>query len=289
MFHRLLGSELIPWKYIRIEQCIGLVGVSLIIFLTLCVYLGAKCIHSQVISSSSDIQIQAFWKPGLSENDVRNTWQQAKHIPGVHRVATYTSAQALEYMHETLGSDLDLSWMTEHNPLPPTAVLYAEISDAHPASEILAEVDDLPGVEKVHSNPMQVQAAEIWTTMASTVVWPLIIVLLITQAVLLANTVRMSMTKLQADIHVLRLVGATRRAYLSPILSRMILLTLGGTALALIGAKVLQVRANHILSAPPFHLGCPFVSWPELLATLFGACLVTGLSCALAIHWQDDL
>jgi cell division transport system permease protein len=192
-------------------------------------------------------------------------------------------------MQKTLGPDLDLSWMTDQNPLPPTAVLYSTISDSVPASNIIEKVHNLSGVEKVHSNPFQLQAAAAWSQLASTVVWPLITVLLATQAVLLANTVRMSMTKLHGDIHVLRLVGAARWAYHAPILTRMSLLTLLGTGLALAGAKLIQIRVDMILSAPPFHLGCPFVSWPEVFIIFLGAGLVTILSSALAIYWQDQV
>jgi len=141
----------------------------------------------------------------------------------------------------------------------------------------------------VHSNPFQVQAAAVWSQLASTVVWPMITVLLATQAVLLANTVRMSMTKLHGDIHVLRLVGAARWAYHVPILTRMSLLTLLGTSLALAGAKLIQIRVGMILSAPPFHLGCPFLSWPELFIIFLGTGLVTVLSSALAICVQDQV
>lgn len=289
MPHRLLGSELITWKYIRTEQIIVLCGVILIIFLASCVYLASKCIHTHVVSASSDIQIQVYWNPDMPAEEVSLAWDKAAQIPGVDRLATYTSAQALSSIQKSLGPDLDLSWMTDQNPLPPTAVLYATISDSFPATHIIQEVHTLSGVEKVHSNPFQVQAAEMWSQLSSTVVWPLITVLLATQAVLLANTVRMSMAKLHVDIHVLRLVGATRWAYHVPILTRMLLLTLLGTGLALGGAKLIQVRADKILSAPPFHLGCPFLSWPELFIIFLGAGLVTVLSSALAISGQNQV
>ena len=289
MPHRLLGSELITWKYIRTEQIIVLCGVILIIFLTMCIYLASKCIHTHVVSSSADIQIQVYWSPEMPAEEVRLAWDTAAQIPGVDRLATYTAAQALNSMQKTLGPDLDLSWMTVQNPLPPTAVLYATISDSVPASHIIEKVHNLSGVEKVHSNPFQVQAAAVWSQLASTIVWPMITVLLATQAVLLANTVRMSMTKLHGDIHVLRLVGAARWAYHVPILTRMSLLTLLGTGLALAGAKLIQIRVDMILSAPPFHLGCPFVSWPEMLIIFLGAGLVSVLSSALAIYGQDQV
>ena len=287
MIHRLLGSELITWKYIRTEQTIALLGVSCIILLTLCLYLAAKCIHSQVVSTS-DIQIQVFWTQDLPEGQVRKAWERSAQITGIDRVTTYSSAQALHSMQETLGSEIDLSWMQDHNPLPPTAILYASISQANSAGEILAQVHNLPGVERVHTNPLQMQSAEAWSALATTVVWPVMCILLAIQAVLLANTVRMSMTKLHADIDVLRLVGAARWAYLAPILTRMILLTLAGTTLALAGAKLIQVRVQEILASPPLHLECPFLSWPELGAAFLGAGLVSGLSCTLAIYWQDE-
>lgn len=286
MLSRLLGSELISWKYIRTEQVIAFLGVGLIMFLALCAFLGAKCIHSQIVSSASDIQIQAFWKSDQSMDHVRQAWEDARQLPSVHSIATFTPAQALKQMQDDIGQNVELSWLTEKNPLPPTAVVQANISQNSTATELVRQIEALPGVDRVHSNPLEVHAAESWRRIALTIVWPLITVLLLTQAVILANTVRLSLNRLHEDILVLRLIGATRWACQAPILFRMLTLTFAGTTLALGGLKLVQVQALEVLSSPPFHWSCPFLSWPEILAAYLCACAVTGLSSVLAIHSQ---
>lgn len=283
---RLLGSELISWKYVRTEQIIAFFGVGLIMFLALCAFFGAKCLQSLIASSASDIQIQAFWKPDLSMDQVRKEWDDASQFPSVHNIATFTPSQALKKMQEDIGPDLELSWLTDQNPLPPTAVVQANISRNSTAADVVKHIEELPGVDQVHSNPLEVHAAESWRRIAATIVWPVITVLLLTQAVILANTVRLSLTKLHDDIVVLRLVGATRWTCQAPILLRMLALTLGGTTLALFGLKLVQLQAHEVLSSPPFHLSCPFLSWPEIFAAYLGASAVSALSSVLAIRRQ---
>ncbi|MFO7878367.1 MAG: permease-like cell division protein FtsX [Desulfovermiculus sp.] len=286
MLSRLLGSELISWKYIRTEQIIAFLGVGLIMFLALCAFLAAKCIHSQIVSSASDIQIQAFWKSDQSMDHVRQAWEDARQLRSVHSISTFTPAQALKQMQDDIGQNVELSWLTDKNPLPPTAVVQANISQNSTASELVRQIEALPGVDRVHSNPLEVHAAESWRRIALTIVWPLITVLLLTQAVILANTVRLSLNRLHEDILVLRLIGATRWACQAPILFRMLALTFAGTTLALGGLKLVQIQALEVLSSPPFHWSCPFLSGPEILAAFLCASAVTGLSSVLAIRSQ---
>lgn len=286
MLSRLLGSELISWRYIRTEQIIAFLGVGLIMFLALCAFLGAKCIHSQIVSSAADIQIQAFWKPDQPMDQVRQTWEDARKLPSVHRIVTFTPVQALKQLQDDIGQDVELSWLRDQNPLPPTAVVQASISRNSTAAGLVQRIEALPGVDRVHSNPLEVHAAESWRRIALTIVWPLITVLLLTQAVILANTVRLSLNRLHEDILVLRLIGATRWACQAPILFRMLALTFAATTLALCGLKLVQLLALEVLSSPPFHWSCPFLSWPEILAAYLCACAVTGLSSVLAIHSQ---
>jgi cell division transport system permease protein len=286
MLSRLLGSELISWKYIRTEQIIAFLGVGLIMFLALCAFLGAKWIHSLLVSSATDIQIQVFWKPDQPMDQVRMAWDEARQLPSVDGVATFTPAQALKQMQSDIGQNVELSWLKDHNPLPPTAVIQANISHNSTATELVRQIESLPGVDRVHSNPLEVHAAESWRHIALTIVWPLITVLLLTQAVVLANTVRLSLSRLHEDILVLRLIGATRWACQAPILFRMLALTFAGTTLALLGLRLVQLQALEVLSSPPFHWSCPFLSWPEILAAYLCASAVTGLSSILAIHSQ---
>lgn len=286
MLSRLLGSDLISWKYIRTEQIIAFLGVGLIMFLALCAFLGAKCIHTQIVSQAADIQIQAFWKPDQSMDQVRLAWEQASQLPSVDRIITFTPAQALQQMQADIGKNAELTWLKDHNPLPATAVIQANVSQNSTAAGLVRQIEALPGVERVHSNPLEVHAAESWKRISLTIVWPLITVLLLTQAVILANTVRLSLHRLHEDILVLRLIGATRWACHAPILFRMLALTCAGTVLAIGALKLIQLQALEVLSSPPFHWSCPFLSWPEILAAFLCASAVTGLSSVLAIHSQ---
>lgn len=286
MLHRLLGSELITWKYIRAEQITALLGATLIMFLALCAYLSGKCISTHILSSATDIQVQVFFESQAPMDAVRASWDEIRRLPEVSQVRTFTPSQALHQMQEVIGPDMDLSWTKGQNLLPPTAVIHASFADPSTAPAFVRQVQEVPQVKKVHSNPLEVHAAQAWTTISATVLWPLLTVLLLTLAVLLANTIRMSLGKLQTDIQVLRLVGAPRWACHTPILTRMITLTLVGTLLAVCFSHLTLSQARDVLSAPPLYVTCPFLSWIEIGVACLGACAVCALSCTLAIHRQ---
>jgi cell division transport system permease protein len=278
-----LNSDLISWKYIRIEQLIAFCGVGLIMFLSVCAYVSSKCLYTLAQSATADIQVQAFWSPDYPLDKIQSEWKKADNLPAVIETITFTPSQALHKIQKELGPSLDFSWL-DKNPLPPTAIFRLSPGNDQPALDIIQKIRDLPGVDKVHTNPLQLYTAKAWQELLHSVLWPLISLLLLTQAVLLANTVRLVLFKLESDIHVLRLVGANRRDCQLPIIIRMLFLTAVGTTAALGGAKFLHFQVSAIVSSPPLHIPCPFLSFIELSAIFLCAFVVTGLSCSLAIH-----
>jgi len=283
MVRPLLSSDLISWKNIRIEQWIAFFGVGLIMFLAVCAYGSSKCLSTLAQSASSDVQAQAFWSPDYPLGKIRSEWEMADDLPTVVETITFTPSQALQHIQQELGAGLDFSWL-DKNPLPPTAIFRLSPSKDQPAMDIIQQIRDLPGVDRVHTNPLQLYTAKAWRELLHSVLWPFISVLVLTQAVLLANTVRMALFKLESDIHVLRLVGANRLDCQLPIIIRMLCLTAAGTTVALGGAKLLHFQVSAIVSSPPLHIPCSFLSWTEVFAVFLCAFVVTGLSCSLAIH-----
>ena len=284
MLRRLFGSELLDWRSLRTEQVLTIIGASMILFLALCFVNASLFINSLVHRTASDFSLQVYWQADADISRIQRQWDQIAERAEVHSLSTFTPDEALQGLQDNLGQDISLSSLIARNPLPPTLVLRAKMGKKLSAQSLIRDLEALPLVAKVQMNPLEVHLAGTWKTLTTTVLWPLLLAFVAILAWLMANTLRLGLIDLQEDIQVLRLIGASRWTYLSPLFSRTLALTLSSLTLALFALKVVQIRVDVLLSSPPLDLSFPFLPWSMILCAYVLTASVSILSCTLAIR-----
>ena len=166
---------------------------------------------------------------------------------------------------------MDVTALAGKNPLPPTAIMHFMPADGDQAKwreETLRYLEKLPGVAKVQVNPLREEVARAWREISRKIMLPAICMLSGILALVVGNTVRLSLISRRTEIEILQLVGA-RNWYI-----RMPLITTGalsGLIGSLIGMALLRLVYWRLesLSIPPLLAEFKFLSiWQGILLVL---------------------
>ncbi len=280
LFFRLLGRGirdlgLHPWANI-----FTLVAVTMVSLLAGLFMLTLHNINQELLKTRGEVQFQVFWEPSTERDAYISQWEKLSEIEGLREIHTFTPQNALTQLSSALDKDGDFSYLNNSNPLPPTALLSFSVepgaSDENWASDLLKRLKSLKGVEKVHYNPMQIDLARGWINLTKTVVWPVIAFLGLVVALVVGNTMRLSLMTRKDEIEILYLVGAKQWFIRLPILTGGAVQGLLGGALATGILYGLQQFLQNMLNFPPLFMKIGFLPL-EQCAMLIGTVTLVGI------------
>ncbi|WP_320171608.1 permease-like cell division protein FtsX [Maridesulfovibrio sp.] len=281
VFFRLVGRGirdlgLHPWANI-----FTLVAVTMVSLLAGMFMLALHNVNQELLKSRGQVEIQIFWKPGSPLADIEKQWADLETIEGLRDIRTFTPENALKQLSGALSDSGDFSWLgADSNPLPPTALLSFSVEPSLKnerwAANLLRKLKGLPFVDKVHYNPLQIDLARGWINLAQSVVWPVIGFLGFVVALVVGNTMRLSLMTRLDEIEILYLVGAKQWFIRLPLLTGGALLGLLGSSIALGMLYGAQQIFSDILNFPPLFLKIGFLP-PEQCAILLGTVTFIGM------------
>lgn len=258
-----------PWS-----QMLTLAAVTLVAFLAGLFLLVLHNLDRELQQSHGEVQFQVYWQPGVDMELVAAQWAKLEKFDRMKDIKTFTPDQGLELLAATLGTSDDFAWLKGQSPIPATALMtFAVISDDQHAwaREIYLQLEQLPGVDKVSFNPLQLDLARSWAHFSNRVIWPLIMFLGLVLALVVGNTIKLSQVHRQHEVEILRLVGAARWYIQLPMLVSGAFLGLLGGSLALLMLKGVQLVIKDLLHFPPLWLRLEYL--PVNQALLFLAIL----------------
>jgi cell division transport system permease protein len=187
--------------------------------------------------------------------------------PELAELTTFTPDQAITVMQEALGQGTDLSWLRGRSPLPVTALATFRTPPDDPdfPARTFEELKALPGVASVHVNPLQMDLSRSVVDVSRTLLWPTGVFLLLLVALVVGNTVKLSLLARADEVAILRWWGA-KTWYIGcrswpaawPRACRR------GLALGLL--KMLQHSLADVLNVPPLWIRIAFLEWPQIAA-----------------------
>ncbi len=199
-------------------------------------------------------------------------------IPGLH------ARRRLIELAESLGESGDFSWLKEQNPLPHTALAAFAIPPEKQtdgwAAKLLTELKSLPGVEKVHYAPTQMDLAQGWIAVTRTVAWPVVGFLALVAALVVGNTIKLSLMTRRDEVEILSLVGAKPWYIRWPLLTGGFLQGVLGSAAGLGLLLVAQNTLKDALNIPPLFLQVRFLPLEQCVLLAGGVVFVS-----LAASW----
>jgi len=279
MFLRLMTRGVKDMAHHPLAQVLTLTAVTMVAFLGGMFMLLLHNLETHIVKTQGKVQFQIYWQAEADMDQVEGQWRELAKQPHLREIQTYTPDQGLDAMSETLGSGADLSWLKGQSPIPATALLYFDVPRGQEdwARQMLAHLEGLPGVAKVHFNPFQVDLARSWLAVSKQVVWPIIVFLGLVMALVVGNTIKLSMLTKREEVEILNLVGASRFYIRMPLLVGGVVQGLAGSLLALGMLKALQLSVRNVLNFPPLNLEVRFLPFEQVLI-LVGALTLVGLA-----------
>ncbi|MBF0481942.1 MAG: hypothetical protein HQK81_04455 [Desulfovibrionaceae bacterium] len=230
------------------------------------------------------VQFQVYWTASADLARVREQWSRLAQLPGLEGFSTFTPEQALAALQDSLDGAMDFSWLKGSSPLPPTALITFAVRDHSEAftREMYGRLKGLAGVERVTFNPLELDAASSWRRITRTLLWPLAGFCIAIAALVVGYTVRLSMLGHQAEIDVLRLVGARDWYIRLPLASSGAAMGLAGSLCALALLKAAQVYLADILYYPPVWIRIEFIPARQAAGLCLAVTLVSLIASWLA-------
>ena len=270
---RLVVQGLKDARHHPLSQLMTLGAVGLMVFLAGLFLIFLNTLDSELAAEQGEVVIQAYWRGNVDEGVLRAQWEEISHLPGLAKWQTYTPEEALKTLagrlQQTTG--VDVTGLAGKNPLPPTAIMHFLPADGDQAKwreETIKYLEKLPGVSKVQVNPLREEVARTWRDISRKIMLPAICMLSGILALVVGNTVRLSLISRRTEIEILQLVGA-RNWYI-----RMPLITTGalsGLIGSLIGMGLLRLVYWRLesLAIPPLLAEFKFLSiWQIILLVL---------------------
>lgn len=270
-----------------LAQALTLGAVTLAAFLAGLFLLLVVNLNQALLTAGGEFVFQVYWAPETPEAVLLEQWARLDALPGFQGKATYTPAQALDELGLALGGDAKAIRGLTGGALPPTAVVTLHAPQADPAAfvqQTLGALQGLSGVADIHYSALQVDLARSWQRFAHTVLWPLIVLLGLTAALMVGNTLRLSLAGRRDEVDILRLVGAGRWYIQLPLLVGGAVQGLAGGALALGLLALAHLALADLAATPPLSLEFHFLPLAHCLALLGGMALVGALASMVALR-----
>ncbi len=203
-----------PWALM-----LTLAAVSLVAFLAGLFLMALVSLNHQLGTVRGETVFQVYWRPGTDTAMIREQWDGIKHVPGFAQIKTFTPDEALRALGSRLvrsprgSSSLagNFPSLAGKSPLPATALI-SFMPDEDNFDKWMTEVTEylkgLPGVERVAATPLRDELGHAWRKVARYVMWPSIGFLCLVLALVVGNTIRLSLVARSQEIDILRLVGA---------------------------------------------------------------------------------
>ncbi|KAB1441787.1 cell division protein FtsX [Pseudodesulfovibrio senegalensis] len=285
-FFRLTGRGLgdivvHPWA-----NLLTLVAVAMVSLLAGFVLLGLHNVNMQLMKSRGQVQFQIYWKTDADPQLIEEQWESVGAMKHLVDIKGFTPQDALLELADSLGEAGDFSWLKENNPLPFSALASFAVPPQSQqkgwAAELLTRLKSMPGVDKVHYSPLQEDLAHGWTLISQAVIWPVIGFLGLVVAMVVGNTMRLSLLTRCDEIEILALVGAKPWYIRWPLITGGMVLGFTGSMAGLGLLKLAQNALADILNIPPLFIHIQFMPMEYCAALVGGVTLVAILSSFVA-------
>ena len=280
---RLMGQgirdlRLNPWA-----QVLTLAAVTLVAFLAGLFLMALVTLHHQLGTVRGETVFQVYWRPGTDLNAIHEQWKEVQHAPGFERIITYTPEQALEALGKGMGRRnmaYEFPFLSEESPLPATALITFAPKDTDIEAwlaELSRYLKELPGVERIAATPLRDELGQAWRKASRYVMWPTIAFLCLVLALVVGNTVRLSLIARTQEVEILKLVGAFNWYIRLPLLVGGAVIGLLGGGFALVMLHFMHMQIRNILNFPPLlmeiqflplELACLLLAVPALMGVI---------------------
>jgi cell division transport system permease protein len=225
----------------------------------------------------SQIEIAVYLKDDVDDAKAKDLASKFARDPRVASASYVPKKDGLKRMKAVLGADFDTSLLTT-NPLPNT--YHVRVKDPDSVPNVARWIGKDPRVAKTDYAADTVQKLLKTATVLGRAGLALIILLSISAAIVIANTIRLTVFARRREIAIMQLVGATNMYIRMPFIAEGMLAGILGAALAI---GVLALAEHQVV--PKLASTLAFVTFRVNELTLSLELLAVGAAVGLIASW----
>jgi len=225
----------------------------------------------------SQIEIAVFLKDDAGDAQAKSLALKLAADPRVASAVYVPRRDGLRRLKDVLGPDFDTSLLTA-NPLP--NAFHVRVKDADLVPAVARWIDHDPRVAKTDYAADTVQKLLKAAGVLGKVGLALIVLLSISAAIVIANTIRLTVFARRREIAIMQLVGATNMYIRMPFIAEGMLAGILGAAVAI---GVLSLAASQVV--PKIATTLSFVTFHVNAVALCFELIAVGAAVGLAASW----
>jgi cell division transport system permease protein len=225
------------------------------------------------------IEISVYLTDKSSAADAKRLMAAIKRDPRVRSVTYTPKAEGLRQMSERLRGQFDTSLLTS-NPFPDA--LHVSLVDPTQVTAVAAVVAKLPGVEKVEYQRDVVERVLRFVDVMGKIGLAFVALLVATAAIIISNTIRLTVYARRREIAIMQLVGASGTYIRLPFIFEGLITGLAGAlvAIILLGIGYWQLWQKFLQALPFLPLNGPSVDFTLFIFELLAVGALVGLVAA---------
>jgi len=197
------------------------------------------------------IEISVFFKDATAAGDARATAARIARDPRVVKAAYVPRADGLRQMRERLRGQIDTSLLTS-NPLPDA--VRVRVRDPASVHAVAASIRTMHGVESVTYAQDAVVKLLAVSAVLGRIGLGIVVLLVFTAAIIISNTIRLTVFARRREIAIMQLVGASGSYIRAPFIFEGALEGVAGACIAIVA---LAVARTQLL--PKLFVALPFL------------------------------
>ena len=230
--------------------------------------------------ANADVQVSIFLKDDISQSELANLTNELNAMPEVKSVHYESKSEAFKRFQTIFRDQKDLVANVSPDAIP--ASFRVNLKDPKNFQVISARLAGDTGIDKIVDHREFLNRLFAVTAVFRVGVLAVALVMLISSAALIGNTVRMAVFARRKEIGIMRLVGATNWFIRLPFLIEGIVEGLIGAGAAILGLFIMKVAFIDPLRSKVTFL--PWIGSQQVMDTLpwlFGAGVVVAAIAGL--------
>ncbi len=236
----------------------------------------------------SKLGIIIYLKKEVPQEAIPSLYRKISELKGIESVNYTSSEDAFMKLQKYLAREQQVLEGVDANFLPPSFEIQINraVFNIERIREVAAELSRWKEVSKVQYGEDWIDRLEIFSGITQKTVLGTGLLLLITTAFVVANTIKLTIYARQEELEILRLVGATNGFIAGPFLVEAMLQGLAGSILATGIVFATYQYLQGLMSQHPLfrEVDLVFLPMPYLLAIIGGSILVCVAGTAVSMR-----
>ncbi len=262
------------------------VSLSLLILTFFCLF--SINLQHFVERFGNELGVVVFLKQGIPQERIPILYQKITGLKGVEAVKYVSPEEAFKRLQSYLKDEREVLEGVDPRFLPPSFEIQVNraVFNLARIKQVAGEIEQWPEVSKVQYGREWIDRLEAFSGIVRKIVAISGLLLMLTAAFVVANTIKLTVYARQEELEILRLVGATNSFIQGPFLIEAFLQGLAGSGIALSIVFGTYAYLEKMLGASSMfkNFELSFLPWQYVAAIISSSVILCVMGTALAMR-----